>query len=110
MNGVRDTEHDSLLRKPLVLVSLLHCKAPRLLSSMPGNKKLCRPVDIPIAWTWAGSDEAEHALNCSPVVTRSMIVDEMRVDCLSRCRLPGLGRSTLPEQIPRPLVSRDIHL
>ena len=110
MNGVRDTERGGLLRKILVLVSLLHCKAPRLFSSVLSNKKLCRSIDIPIAWTWAGSDEAEHALNCSPVVTRSMIVGEMRVDRLSRCGLPGLGRSALPEQMPRPLVSRDIHL
>lgn len=45
MNGVRDTERGGLLRKTFVLFSLLHCKAPRLFSSVPGNKKLCRPVD-----------------------------------------------------------------
>ena len=109
MNGVRDTERGRLLGKTFILISLPHCEAPRLLRPIAGNKKLCSPVDVAVAWTWARSDEAEHALDCSPVITRGMIVSEMCVDRLSCCRLPGLGRPTLPKEIPRLLVSRNVH-
>ena len=110
MNRVRDAERGGLLRQAFVLVRLLHHQAPRLFSSMSGDKELCRPIDVPIAWTWARSDQTEHALNGSPVVTTDMIVGEVGVDSLSRRCLPGFGWSTLPKQIPRPLVSRNVHL
>ena len=99
MDSVRDAERGGLLRQAFVLISLLHHQAPRLFSSMSDDEKLCRPVDVPIAWAWARSDETEYALNGSPVITRDMIVGEVSIDRLSRRCLPGLGRSTLPKEI-----------
>ena len=77
---------------------------------MSGNEKLGRPIDVPITWTWARSNQTEHTLDCSPVVARSMIIGEVCVDRLARRRLPRLGPSALPEQLPRPLVGRNDHL
>ena len=110
MNRVRDAERGGLLRQAFVLIRLLHHQAPRLFSSMSGDKELSRPVDVPIAWTWARSDQTEHALNGSPVVTTDMIVGEVGVDGLSRRCLSSLGRSTLSKEIHRPHVSRNVHL
>ena len=110
MNRVRNTKRSGLLCQAFVLIRLLHYKAPRLFSAVSGNKKLGRPIDVSIAWTGTRSDEPEHVLNCSPVVTRGMIVGEMSVDCLSCRCLPGLRRSNPFEQIPRLFISRDTHV
>lgn len=95
MDRVRDLKRGDLLRKALVLVGLHHHEMPRFCSPMSSNKKLCTAVDVTIAWTWTRSNETEHALDCSPVIARGMIVGEVGVDRRSRCRLPGLGWSTL---------------
>lgn len=74
MDGVRDSERGCLLSKAFVLVRLHHHEAPRLFRPMPSDKKLRTPVNVPFAWTGTRSDETEHALDCSPVITRGMIV------------------------------------
>jgi hypothetical protein len=74
MNGVRDTERGRLLGETFILIRLPHDEAPRLFRPMTGDKKLRSPIDVVVAWTWTRSDEAEHALDCSPVIARGMIV------------------------------------
>ena len=74
MDRVRYPERCRLLGKTFILIRLPHDEAPRLFRPMAGDKQFRTPVDISIPWTWARSDETQHALNCSPVVTRGMVV------------------------------------
>ena len=74
MNGVRDTEPGRLLGKTFSLIRLPHDEASRLFRPMPGDKKRCAPVDVAIPWTWTRSDDAKHALDCSPVIAPRLVV------------------------------------